>query len=58
MVIDLIRKFFLFQPRLAKRCAFPVPIEMIVVILGTLVSIYANLHETYGLSTVGTIPVG
>ncbi|XP_058791606.1 solute carrier family 26 member 10-like isoform X2 [Phymastichus coffea] len=48
----------ILKPRLAKRCAFPVPIEMIVVVLGTLVSMYAHLETGYNVSTVGHIDVG
>ncbi|XP_032451964.1 solute carrier family 26 member 6 isoform X5 [Nasonia vitripennis] len=48
----------ILKPRLAKRCSFPIPIEMIVVVLGTVISIYANLEDVYGIITVGHIPVG
>jgi MFS superfamily sulfate permease-like transporter len=42
------------KPRLAKKCRIPVPIELIVVVVGTVVSYFMNLHDTHGLSTIGT----
>ncbi|XP_051175474.1 solute carrier family 26 member 10-like isoform X2 [Leptopilina boulardi] len=46
------------KPKIARRCPIPVPIEMIVVILGTILSVYMKLPENYGIITVGSIPVG
>ena len=41
------------KPRLAKKCKLPVPIELIVVVLGTVVSYFMDLHDTHGLTTIG-----
>ncbi|KAK5650562.1 hypothetical protein RI129_001591 [Pyrocoelia pectoralis] len=46
------------KPKLAKRCAFPVPIELIIVVLGTVLSYYLKLEEVYKLNVVGSIPSG
>ncbi|XP_076248256.1 prestin isoform X2 [Calliopsis andreniformis] len=44
--------------KVAKLSPFPIPIEMLAVVIGTVLSIYANLDEAYGVVTVGHIPVG
>lgn len=36
----------------------PVPIELIVVVTGTLVSQFMDLSKNYGIKTIGTIPTG
>ncbi|XP_036140086.1 solute carrier family 26 member 10 isoform X2 [Monomorium pharaonis] len=46
------------KPRVAKLCPFPIPIEMLVVVIGTVVSMQMNLTDTYNVITVGNIPVG
>ncbi|XP_011695712.1 PREDICTED: solute carrier family 26 member 10-like isoform X4 [Wasmannia auropunctata] len=46
------------KPRVSKLCPFPIPIEMLVVIIGTLISMQMNLADTYNVITVGVIPVG
>ncbi|CAG5081485.1 Similar to Slc26a5: Prestin (Rattus norvegicus) [Cotesia congregata] len=46
------------KPRVSKRCTFPIPIEMMAVIIGTVVSTKMNLNEVYKVITVGHIPVG
>ncbi|XP_011502509.1 PREDICTED: solute carrier family 26 member 10-like [Ceratosolen solmsi marchali] len=46
------------KPRLSKRCLFPMPIEMILIIFGTIISIYFKLENVYNIITVGNIPVG
>lgn len=43
---------------LNKKCSIPVPIELIAVVGGTLVSRYCNLPETYDIEIVGHIPTG
>lgn len=49
---------FYLQPKFAKISPFPIPIEMLVVVLGTVLSVYLNLTEVYGIAIVGDIPVG
>ncbi|KAK9310456.1 hypothetical protein QLX08_000212 [Tetragonisca angustula] len=46
------------KPKLAKVIPLPIPIEMLVVVIGTLLSMYLNLAEVYGIVIVGDIPVG
>ncbi|XP_071452003.1 prestin [Hetaerina americana] len=48
----------IIKPRISKYSRVPIPIELVVVITGTLTSIYVNLEEEYGLRTVGHIPTG
>lgn len=47
-----------FQPWVSKRCIIPVPIELTVVLVGTIISHYLNLAPTYDLRVVGHISVG
>nr|7V73_A Chain A, Prestin [Homo sapiens]7V74_A Chain A, prestin [Homo sapiens]7V75_A Chain A, prestin [Homo sapiens] len=44
--------------RFKKKLPVPIPAELIVVILATLISYYFNLAEKYGVSIVGHIPKG
>ncbi|XP_076870621.1 solute carrier family 26 member 6, like 1 isoform X2 [Brachyhypopomus gauderio] len=44
--------------RCRKRLPVPVPVELIVIVLGTLISFYAHLNKTYEISVVGEIPSG
>ncbi|KOC67065.1 Prestin [Habropoda laboriosa] len=46
------------KPRIAKLSPFPIPIEMLAVIIGTILSVYMNLADVYGIVVVGHIPVG
>ncbi|XP_017753492.1 PREDICTED: solute carrier family 26 member 6-like isoform X1 [Eufriesea mexicana] len=46
------------KPRISKLSPFPIPIEMLVVIIGTVFSVYLNLADVYGITIVGDIPVG
>lgn len=46
------------KPRLQKKTSIPIPIELIVVILGTVASYFGNLNENYDLLIVGDIPTG
>ncbi|XP_076169612.1 prestin isoform X2 [Ptiloglossa arizonensis] len=48
----------ILKPKIAKVSPFPVPIEMLAVIIGTVLSIYTNLEKDYGVVVVGHIPVG
>ncbi|XP_014203830.1 solute carrier family 26 member 10 isoform X2 [Copidosoma floridanum] len=45
-------------PWLSKRCSFPVPIELVAVIVGALVSRFFELPTLYGIKVVGHIPPG
>ncbi|XP_067661414.1 prestin-like [Haliotis asinina] len=44
--------------RFKKKMKIPIPIELIVVILGTLASYFLRLQETYNVPVVGKIPGG
>ncbi|KAI4502188.1 hypothetical protein M0802_002870 [Mischocyttarus mexicanus] len=46
------------KPWAGKKCGVPIPIELIAVVTGTLVSKYGNLTETYNIQNVGHIPTG
>ncbi|CAG0914346.1 unnamed protein product [Notodromas monacha] len=48
----------IIKPRLAKKCPVPVPIELIAVVSGTLLSYYMQLHEKYKLPIIETVPTG
>jgi len=41
-----------------KKCSIPIPIELIAVVGGTLVSRYCDLPKIYDIETVGHIPTG
>ena len=44
--------------RFKSRMKVPIPAELIVVIIATIASHYAHLHDAYNLKIVGSIPVG
>uniref|UniRef100_A0A2M3Z5P6 Putative sulfate/bicarbonate/oxalate exchanger sat-1 n=1 Tax=Anopheles braziliensis TaxID=58242 RepID=A0A2M3Z5P6_9DIPT len=46
------------KPKVAKRSVIPIPIELIAVIAGTLLSKYLELQEKYAIKTIGNIPTG
>ncbi|XP_076685648.1 prestin isoform X4 [Andrena cerasifolii] len=48
----------LLKPKVAKLSPFPIPIEMLAVVIGTALSVYVDLEDAYGIVTVGHIPVG
>lgn len=46
------------KPKLTKICIVPVPIELVCVITGTLVSQYLDLLPNYDVKVIGHIPTG
>lgn len=46
------------KPWASKKCSMPIPIELIAVVSGTLISRYCYLPETYSIQDVGPIPTG
>ncbi|KAI4892770.1 hypothetical protein NFI96_032323 [Prochilodus magdalenae] len=44
--------------RFRKKLPVPIPVELIVIVLGTLLSFYTHLNETFEISVVGEIPSG
>ncbi|XP_024868942.1 solute carrier family 26 member 10-like isoform X1 [Temnothorax curvispinosus] len=57
-ILSLIFNNEVLKPKVSKLCPFPVPIEMLVVVIGTVVSMQMNLADTYNVIIVGDIPVG
>lgn len=57
IVILVINNEFL-KPRISKRTKLPIPIELIVVVGGTLLSKYMSMQETWDIVPVGHIPIG
>ncbi|XP_066520918.1 solute carrier family 26 member 6, like 1 [Hoplias malabaricus] len=41
-----------------KKLPVPIPVELIVIVVGTVISYYTHLNETYNISIVGEIPSG
>ncbi|XP_025835704.1 sulfate transporter-like [Agrilus planipennis] len=48
----------IIKPKVAKLCSFPIPIELIAVVAGTLLSKFLFLDTEYSIKTVGDIPQG
>lgn len=48
----------LLKPKINKLCILPVPIELIAVVTGTLISRFLDLSNNYGIKTIGNIPTG
>ena len=48
----------IINERYKERMKMPVPIDLILVIVATVISYFANLHSEFGLVVVGEIPVG
>ncbi|XP_069694459.1 prestin-like [Periplaneta americana] len=48
----------ILKPIVRKHSVIPIPIELIVVVTGTLISTYCGLEEEYNLKPVGDIPTG
>lgn len=46
------------QERVLKLLKAPIPVEFIIIVLGTLGSVFGKLNEDYSVSVVGHIPVG
>lgn len=46
------------KPRVAKKTALPIPIELIIVVSFTLFSRYAGMSDRWNIMPVGHIPVG
>lgn len=57
-ILILILNNIILKPWFKNKCIFPVPIELIVVLIATVVSKILDIHGTYGLRIVGHISVG
>ena len=47
-----------FQPRVAKKCRFPIPVQLIVVVASILVSYFLELNDKYGVEVTGPLKQG
>uniref|UniRef100_A0A1B6KMM7 STAS domain-containing protein n=1 Tax=Graphocephala atropunctata TaxID=36148 RepID=A0A1B6KMM7_9HEMI len=57
-VIVLVLDSRFVKPWVSKRSVIPVPIELIAVSMGTIVSTFWDIHAKYNLTTVGHISIG
>lgn len=57
-IVILVFNNEILKPRLSRKSSIPVPIELIVVVGGTLLSKYLRMEETWSIIPVGHIPVG
>ncbi|XP_003699670.1 prestin isoform X1 [Megachile rotundata] len=57
-IICLVCNNEFLKPWASKKCNIPIPIELIAVVSGTLISKYLYLSEKYSIQTVGNIPTG
>ncbi|XP_039297762.1 solute carrier family 26 member 10 isoform X1 [Nilaparvata lugens] len=57
-MVALIINNEILKPWISKKSIIPIPIELIVVLAGTLLSRYAYISDTHNLSVVGHIAVG
>lgn len=57
-IVILILNNEVLKPILSKKTTIPLPIELIVVIVGTVLSSTLNFEENYSVSTIGDIPTG
>lgn len=58
LILIMVSNNELLKPKVAKLCRFPIPIELMVVIGGTLLSKFMKLNENYEVKLVGPIPTG
>ena len=54
-IIILVINDEVVKPRLARYCRFPIPMQLIVVIFGTIFSYLFEFHEKFAIDTVGNI---
>ncbi|XP_029040907.1 solute carrier family 26 member 6 isoform X3 [Osmia bicornis bicornis] len=57
-IIVLVCNNEFLKPWASKKCSIPIPIELIAVVSGTLISKYFDLSEKYSIQDVGDIPTG
>nr|XP_022906818.1 solute carrier family 26 member 6-like [Onthophagus taurus] len=48
----------ILKPKVAKLCSFPIPIELMVIVFGTLISYLFSLNQNNGIKIVGEVPKG
>lgn len=57
-ILVLVLNNEVLKPRLAKFSRIPVPIELIVVVSGTLIAKYSPIITTWNITVIGEIPIG
>ncbi|CAH1793112.1 unnamed protein product [Owenia fusiformis] len=58
VVLLIVKDFINGNPRIKAKMKIPIPIELFVVIIGTIVSFFTKLNFHYGVAIVGVIPQG
>jgi len=53
-----VTEILLFQPRISKKLPVPLPIELLTVIAGTLLSMFCALDVNYKVAILGEVPTG
>ncbi len=57
-IMILILNNEIIKSKMAKFCRIPIPIELIVVISGTLLAKYSPVIDKWNIKTIGEIPTG
>eukprot|EP00095_Tigriopus_kingsejongensis_P012577 maker-scaffold298_size217389-snap-gene-1.14 protein:Tk12577 transcript:maker-scaffold298_size217389-snap-gene-1.14-mRNA-1 annotation:"solute carrier family 26 member 10-like isoform x3" len=57
-ILVLVANNEFLKPKLAQKCSFPVPIQLIVVAAGTLLSYFLKFEEKFGIDVVGELKTG
>ncbi|KAK3581235.1 hypothetical protein CHS0354_032954 [Potamilus streckersoni] len=57
-ILYMVSTYINANPKLKPKMKMPVPIELIVVLLGTVISYFVQLNSKYGVVIVGDIPTG
>ncbi|XP_076469470.1 prestin-like isoform X2 [Babylonia areolata] len=58
LVLVVVKEYINNNPKIKPRLKMPIPIELIVVVLGTVISYFVNLQEEYNVEIVGDVPIG
>ncbi|BFZ10563.1 hypothetical protein BsWGS_13602 [Bradybaena similaris] len=58
MLLVVVKEYINGNPKIKPKLIMPVPAELIVVVLGTVISYFVKLEEAYKVKIVGDIPVG
>lgn len=58
VLLVVIKEYINDNPKIKPRLKMPVPIELIVVVLGTVISHFVRLEEIYQVDIVGQVPLG
>ncbi|KAL8599589.1 hypothetical protein ACOMHN_065198 [Nucella lapillus] len=58
MVLVVIKEYINNNPKIKPRLKMPIPVELCVVVLGTVISHVVKLEEVFNVKIVGDVPVG